>query len=78
MKLMMKVIAITGAAIMAPVGILKLTLQILEDKLEDQIVEAVLIGTRILVRICLETLFDIMQHYKFAHNVNWTIYQFVL
>ena len=40
MKLMMKVIAITGAAIMVPVGILKLTLQTQKDKL---IVEAVLI-----------------------------------
>ena len=39
MKLMMKVIAITGAAIMAPVGILKLTLQTQKDK---SIVEAVL------------------------------------
>ena len=57
MKLMMKVIATTGAASVVPAGILKITLQIIEDK---QIVEAVLIGTRILVRICLETLFDIM------------------
>ena len=40
MRLMMKVIAITGAAIVVPVGILKLTLQIQKDKL---IVEAVLI-----------------------------------
>ena len=40
MKLMMKVIAITGAAIMVPVGNLKLTIQTQKDKL---IVEAVLI-----------------------------------
>ena len=31
-KLMMKVIAITGAAMIVPVGIPKLTLPILEDK----------------------------------------------